>query len=580
MPTLTPPTRARPRPATRDSDLDPTSVHWSPSFEPGDDDPVRSGDATVVMSADASAHFSGMHSALSSSGAGHAQAGAADDEVSEADTQAVDASRVLSQQPLKPAYDSQKIAIPVRAADEAAAHADADATDVEQDQENSKEETISAEPVAIEAPQRSARPGDIIHHKYHVEGQIGRGGMGRVLRVRHQELGRAFALKLIKAPIATDPRIREMFHREATLASSLAHENICSIFDFGTDEVFGLFMVMELLEGQTLFHRLYHKGRFAPKVACDIIWQIAEALRYIHDQSIVHGDIKSENILITRTPERRRVPKLLDFGLARANVQPQGGQIEGTPEYLAPERIYGGPPSHASDIYALGLLFYELLVGRLPFRGSIEQVFEMQIRHPVPKVSEQLQGGIDERVDELIGRATAKRPEERHSDVAAFMYELRTLMSMLGMPLPGRVRGRASADAARAGRTRSRAVSAQRAKAPAEIFEHMPLPVASLEPDSKVRTANLAFWKFLGIDEPSLPLPLSSSPLIDFYPQLVDDLKEVASLRSTVKRILVLDGGSAAVEVAVILTAAPATATATAGEIYITLHPLGRADGR
>src|SRR5690606_9927120 len=121
----------------------------------------------------------------------------------------------------------------------------------------------------------------VIGGRYLVEGQIGRGGMGRVLQVRHQVLGKPFALKLIKAPIAADRRIREMFYQEAKLASSLSHENICSIVDFGVDTHFGLFMVMELLEGQTLFHRLYYKGNLAPKVACDVIWQVAEALRYI-----------------------------------------------------------------------------------------------------------------------------------------------------------------------------------------------------------------------------------------------------------------------------------------------------------
>jgi serine/threonine protein kinase len=427
---------------------------------------------------------------------------------------------------------------------------------------------------------RGARNGDLIGGRYRVEGQIGRGGMGRVLRVRHQALGKAFALKLIKAPIATDPKIREMFYREAKLASSLSHENICSIVDFGMDERFGLFMVMELLEGLTLFHRIYHKGRLAPKVACDVIWQIAEALRYIHNQGIIHGDIKSENILLTRTPEGRRVPKLLDFGLARATVHTEGGAIEGTPEYLAPERIYGGAPSKVSDIYALGLLFYEVLVGGLPFRGNIEQVFRMQIEQPVPRVSAQLEGSMDERVDDIICRATAKDPGARHADVGSFMYELRTLMNMLGMPLPGRVRSRTTSDSARTGRGTSRAVVQQRGRAPAEIFEHAPIPMASVDAASKIRTANQAFWKFLGLEDASIQVALTESPFIEIYPNLLDDLKTVSTLRTPIKQILHLGDNDGVVQVAIILMAAPRQATATAGEIYITIHPLGRVDGR
>jgi serine/threonine protein kinase len=484
------------------------------------------------------------------------------DSLTSADTQAVDARAVLAQNP-RPAHTESHPSThhtPTRPGDVA--------------------DPAPPNPASGGDAPRGARAGDLVGGKYLVDGQIGRGGMGRVLRVRHQALGKPFALKLIKAPIATDPRIREMFYREAKLASSLSHENICSIVDFGIDERFGLFMVMELLEGQTLFHRIYHKGRFAPKVACDVIWQIAEALRYIHGQSIIHGDIKSENILLTRTPERRRVPKLLDFGLARANVPQEVGGIEGTPEYLAPERIYGGAPTKASDIYALGLLFYELLAGGLPFRGSIEQVFRMQIEQQVPRVSVQLEGTIDERVDDIIARATAKDPGARHQDVSGFMYELRTLMNMLGMPLPGRVRSRTSSDSARAGRTPSRSVVQQRAKAPAEIFEHAPIPMASVDVNSRVRTANHAFWRFLGMEEPGGSLLLSESPLIEIYPGLLDDLKAAGTLRTTAKQILHLDDSGGVVEVAIILMPAPRHVTVTAGEIYVTLHPLGRVETR
>jgi tRNA A-37 threonylcarbamoyl transferase component Bud32 len=477
------------------------------------------------------------------------------DPLGAADTQAVDTSGMAAlPMPMPPAYDPRAAQDLVHAAGGEAAYGDA---------------------------HRGARSGDLIGGRYYVEGQIGRGGMGRVLRVRHQALGKAFALKLIKAPIATDPKIREMFYREAKLASSLSHENICSIVDFGADERFGLFMVMELLEGQTLFHRIHHKGRLAPKVACDIVWQIAEALRYIHDQSIIHGDIKSENILITRTPEGRRVPKLLDFGLARATVHSDVAAIEGTPEYLAPERIYGGAPSKASDIYALGLLFYEVLVGGLPFRGSIEQVFRMQIDQPVPCVSAQLEGSMDERVDEIIARSTAKDPAARHADVSGFMYELRTLMNMLGMPLPGRVRSRKSGDSARAGRTTARAVVQQRGRAPAEIFDNAPIPMASIDPASKVRTANQAFWKFLGMEDATGSLALCESPFVEIYPTLLEDLTTVATLRTPIKQVIHLeDADGVVVQVAVIMMAAPRQATATAGEIYLTIHPLGRMDGR
>ena len=114
---------------------------------------------------------------------------------------------------------------------------------------------------------RGARRGDIIGDRYRVEGQIGRGGMGRVLQVRHCSLGKAFALKLPQRRTVTSPEVRDRFHREAKVASSLQHENICSVIDFGEDPRFGLFMVMELLEGVRLDYKLQRDGRLPPKVA-------------------------------------------------------------------------------------------------------------------------------------------------------------------------------------------------------------------------------------------------------------------------------------------------------------------------
>ncbi len=549
------------------------------SFRDDPDDP----DATVILDPSQGSHPGAGHGSShpqlaagaavpSAPGVGQHAPAAGEEVDAAAETHALDAQAILGQRPSSPAASS---AAELGPASDAARTSQHDVKEVAPAQVAPAQVAPAAAP-----PQRGARSGDMIGGRYLVEGQIGRGGMGRVMRVRHEVLGKPFALKLIKAPIATDPKIREMFDREAKLASSLSHENICTIVDYGTDDRFGLFMVMELLKGETLFHRLYKKGRFAPKVACDIIWQIAEALRYIHDQSIIHGDIKSENILLTRTQERRRLPKLLDFGLARATVNKDVGGIEGTPEYLAPERIYGGAPSTYSDIYALGMMFYELLIGGLPFRGSIEQVFRMQVDRPVPKVSEQLEGTIDERVDDIISRATAKDPEQRHADVSSFMYELRTLMNMLGMPLPGRVR-RGSSSSSRNSRQRSRSVAQQRSKAPAEVFEYAPIPLATLNREGRVRLANHAFWKFLGVEDSDSSLHLMESPFAEVYPNLLHDLEAVATLRQPVKRVLSLGGDDGElIEVAVILSAAPGHATATAGEIYLTLHPLGRSDSR
>lgn len=424
---------------------------------------------------------------------------------------------------------------------------------------------------AQQKPKR-ARRGDVIGDRYVVEGQIGRGGMGRVLRVCHQVLGKAFALKLIRARKATDPRTCEMFYREARLASSLIHDNICSIVDFGNDPTFGLFMVMELLEGINIHDKLREDGPMTPKAACVITWQVAEALHYIHGRSIVHGDVKSENILLTHTPRQRRV-KLLDFGLARVDERRHIGTLEGTPEYMAPECVHGQAASPQSDIYALGILFYELLVGKTPFKGEVDDVLRMHLEEPVPRVTQRADATIDPRADELVARATAKNPADRHQDVASFMYELQTLMSMLGMPGHRR---RQHLDAAVGGRRRGRTAS-RRMQGAAEVFEYAPIPLAAVDGGGKVRVANGAFREFLGVDGDSTGIELADSYLPEVYPSILDDLTYVASSRSPVQRIIRLpaeDDGT--VEVAVLLSAVPGSAGVTAGAVHMTVHPLGR----
>jgi serine/threonine-protein kinase len=421
------------------------------------------------------------------------------------------------------------------------------------------------------AERRGARQGDMIGGRYVVEGQLGRGGMGRVMRVRHQVLGKAFALKLIKAPIATNPRMREMFYREARLASACTHDNVCSIVDFGQDAQFGLFMVMELLDGQTLHSKLRTGGRMAPKVACDTMWQICEALRYIHGRAIIHGDVKSENVFLVRGAAQRRVVKLLDFGLSKPDLGRGVGEVDGTPEYLAPERIQGGPANVASDVYALGVLFFELLTGKLPFTGKLDEVFQQQLEAPMPVASQMIDEPLDERADEIIAKATAKNPSDRHTDVAAFMYELRTLMNMLGMDVASRRRSGGGGE----GGGRERRELDHRTKAGWEVMHAAPIPMASCDATGRVRIANPAFLEFLGCAGDVGGIELKDSGLLEVYPQLLGDLEKVAIKRKAIKRVLYLaEGGGTTVEVALIMTASPPTSEVTAGEIHVALHPL------
>ncbi len=296
--------------------------------------------------------------------------------------------------------------------------------------------------------------------------------------------------------------------------------------------------------------------------------QVADALRFIHSRAVVHGDVKTENIFLVRTTLQRRLIKLLDFGLARPDLGRTEG-VDGTPEYLAPERIDGAAASQASDIYALGIVLFELLTGRLPFTGSMTQIFTQHGTVPVPAPSGLTDDPLDERADALVERATAKDPAQRHPDVQSFMYELRALMGMLGME--NRSRRALAPDAAR-----ERREIDHRMKAAAEVFGAVPLPMASCNATGHVRAANAAFYEFLGAAGDAGGLELRDSALPEIYPSLFEDLEACITSRRTIKRVIYLhEGGDRVVEAAVVLTAAPSSAEVTAGEVHLFLHPLG-----
>jgi serine/threonine protein kinase len=214
--------------------------------------------------------------------------------------------------------------------------------------------------------------------RYEVLGPLGAGGMGEVYRARDTELEREVAVKVLPSSVATDPDRLARFQREARAVAALSHPNILEIFDVGMHD--GLqYAVTELLEGQTLRERLPGKGMAWQKVV-EIGSGIAEGLAAAHGKGIVHRDLKPENIFVTSDG---RV-KVLDFGLARieteispeaetATLTPAGtvaGTIMGTPGYMAPEQVRGKPADTRSDIFALGCVLYEMVVGRRTFGGD------------------------------------------------------------------------------------------------------------------------------------------------------------------------------------------------------------------
>lgn len=412
----------------------------------------------------------------------------------------------------------------------------------------------------------------IVAGRYRIEEPIGEGGMGRVFRVRHRRLDKSFALKLMRTAFSGDTRARALFYREARLASSLSHPNIVSIVDFGEDARLGAFMVMELLDGEPLSVRLRREGKFPVKFACDVIQQIAEALHYIHQKQIVHCDIKPDNILLCPVPgtERRKYQvKLLDFGLARLGVAAgkMSMMIDGTPEYMAPERIRGQSPVQSMDIYGLGVLCYEMLTGRLPFKGSVAQVMDAHVRQPPPAFADALKEPIDERAEALVLKALAKDPAARQKDMAAFLYELRTLMDMLGV---GRRRGGPTAQMRAAGAPKK---EGGRDAGAAAGFDLSPLPMAGLDADGTIVVANRAFAQFLTGDPDAVVegQAVTATRLVEIHPDFSADLRATHAQGVGVQRHLRLraqDGKP----VNLMLWMVPGMPNA--GEVHMTVHSL------
>jgi serine/threonine-protein kinase len=311
--------------------------------------------------------------------------------------------------------------------------------------------------------------------RYELLGQaLSSGGMGHVYRARHRELDRTFAIKVVQDGLRQDPQLRELFFKEARLCSSLSHPNIISVTDFGFDEKVGYFLVMELLEGETVRERM-HRGGIAPRIAYDLLDQVAVAVRYAHGRGIIHCDLKPENVFLTQVEgdRRRNLVKLLDFGLSFRTDHTEFAH-GGTPPYVAPERYSREPPSPQTDVYALGMLLYELLAGGLPYKGALVDMMHQQLDGPDPPPPSRFAKDLDPRADELVMRAIARDPKVRHQNAEGFHFELRTLMNMQGIRL--------------------RPQAATGTSLPSGLVQS-PIPFAIFEPSGALRFANQSFLK-------------------------------------------------------------------------------------
>jgi serine/threonine-protein kinase len=273
--------------------------------------------------------------------------------------------------------------------------------------------------------------------RYRLEERLARGGMSTVYAATDLRLHRTVAVKVMADHLVHDPTFVDRFTREARAAAMLSHPNVVSVSDQGSDQ--GLvFLVMELVRGRTLRDLLQARGRLTVAEAFAVLEPVLAGLTAAHRAGIVHRDIKPENVLIGTDG----VVKVADFGLARAVVgtgqtSQTGGVLIGTVAYLSPEQLERGRADARSDIYAAGIVLYEMLTGHPPFGGDTPLAVAYQhVHHDVPAPSVEVPG-LPWQVDELVARTTRRDPAGRPLDAGAYLAELADLRKDLGIePVP------------------------------------------------------------------------------------------------------------------------------------------------
>jgi tetratricopeptide (TPR) repeat protein/tRNA A-37 threonylcarbamoyl transferase component Bud32/TolB-like protein len=278
-------------------------------------------------------------------------------------------------------------------------------------------------------------PGQILGGRFHIVRFLGQGGMGNVYEAEDQELQEHIALKMVRPEIAVDERAIERFRREIRIARRVTHPNVCRIFDVfhhaapGESKV--AFLTMELLRGETLYDRLRRAGRMTTAEALPIVQQMTAALAAAHEAGVIHRDFKSANVMLVPAAGSTVRAVVTDFGLASylGTTEATGGAtstmaIIGTPEYMAPEQVEGGTVSAAADIYALGVVLYEMVTGAFPFSGSTPLAGLVKRLREVPPSPRTLVQNLDPTWESVILKCLERAPSGRPASATAVVEAL------------------------------------------------------------------------------------------------------------------------------------------------------------
>ena len=294
--------------------------------------------------------------------------------------------------------------------------------------------------------------GQVLDERYRVGSRLGEGGMSYVYRAQDIETGQPVALKILLPRLSRDPASIERLRREASLAMRLNHPNVCPILRLGEAPHQLIYLVMPYLEGEPLSEHESRRGPFSVNEGIPLLVQMCRGLQHAHELQIIHRDLKPENVMLVpeegvragATPKHRAV--VMDFGLAKERrAGPEvakltaTGIVLGTPEFMSPEQIRGKPLDARSDVYALGILAFELFTGQLPFTGKSAQETMIARLRGAPLRLREVREGLPAKLEVVIAKTLAADPAERYST----MNELgHAFHSVLGSGVIGRLFGR------------------------------------------------------------------------------------------------------------------------------------------
>src|SRR6267154_1182840 len=294
-------------------------------------------------------------------------------------------------------------------------------------------------------PQGEFAPGTVLGDRYEILALLGQGGMGAVYKARDAELDRLVALKIIRPELTTNPEILKRFKQELILARQVTHRNVIRIFDLGQADGFK-FITMEYLEGQDLRVVLREKGKLTPEAAARVILQICRALEAAHGEGVIHRDLKPQNIMLDANGRAY----VMDFGIARSAYLPgmtQTGALVGTPEYMSPEQAKGEKLGERSDLFSLGVILYELVIGQSPYYSDTPLATLWKRLQEKAKPLCEIDPTIPKAFSDIVEKALEIEPENRFASANEFAQHLESWLgispSMIGsitdqvlVPLP------------------------------------------------------------------------------------------------------------------------------------------------